>query len=500
MVEHEVRAWRAAESPPRERELAWHIAALAADPGPVAPEVASLVADRVLDDLAVAVAALDRPAPAAARAQALPHHLAPGAPLIGLGRRAAVSPEWAAWANGTAVRELDLHDTYLAADYSHPGDTIPPLLAVAQHAGLSGAALVPAIAVGYEVQMALVRGICLHEHGIDHIAHLAPAVAAGLGALLALPRPVTYQAVQQALHTATATRQSRKGSISSWKAFAPAFAGKVAVEAVDRAMRGQGAPSPIWEGEDGVIARLLGGFEARYTVALPAPGEGCRAILDSYTKEHAAEYQAQAVIDLAFRMRPRVGDTSRVSEVVLHTSHHTHHVIGSGAGDPQKYDPGASRETLDHSVMYIAAVALEDGVWHHGRSYAPERARRPGTVALWRRIRTVEDARWTARYHHPDPARRAFGARMVVTMDDGTVIEDELAVADAHPAGSRPFGRAGHRAKWDALAVPVLGDEEAARVAALAAGLGELTPAALRDLSPAAPAGALGEPVPGGLW
>ena len=40
-----------------------------------------------------------------------------------------VSPEWVAWANGTAVRELDFHDTFLATDYSHPGDNIPPILA-----------------------------------------------------------------------------------------------------------------------------------------------------------------------------------------------------------------------------------------------------------------------------------------------------------------------------------------------------------------------------------
>ena len=40
-----------------------------------------------------------------------------------------------------------------------------------------------------------------------------------------------------------------------------------------------------------------------YEVPLPAPGEPKRAILDSYTKEHSAEYQSQALIDLAFRMR-----------------------------------------------------------------------------------------------------------------------------------------------------------------------------------------------------
>jgi L-alanine-DL-glutamate epimerase-like enolase superfamily enzyme len=71
-------------------------------------------------------------------------------------------------------------------------------------------------------------------------------------------------------------------------------------------------------------------------------------------------------------------------------------VIGLGAGDPQKYDPESSRETLDHSLPYILAVALEDGDWHHERSYTDERRHRPSTVALWRKIRTVEDMKWTA--------------------------------------------------------------------------------------------------------
>src|SRR5690606_41624977 len=70
------------------------------------------------------------------------------------------------------------------------------------------------------------------------------------------------------IYTTTTTRQSRKGAISSWKAYAPAFAGKLAVEAVDRAMRGEGAPSPIYEGEDGVIARLLSGPEDRKSTRL----------------------------------------------------------------------------------------------------------------------------------------------------------------------------------------------------------------------------------------
>ena len=118
------------------------------------------------------------------------------------------------------------------------------------------------------------RSICLHEHKIDHVAHLGPSVAAGIGTMLKLPTEIIYQAVQQALHVTTATRQSRKGEISSWKAYAPSHAGKLAIEAVDRAMLGEGAPSPIYEGEDSVIAWMLGGKTARYTVALPGSGRG----------------------------------------------------------------------------------------------------------------------------------------------------------------------------------------------------------------------------------
>ena len=57
---------------------------------------------------------------------------------------------------------------------------------------------------------------------------------------------------------------------------APAHAGKLAIEAVDRAMRGEKSPSPIYEGEDSVIAWMLGGPNAVYQVPLPAPCEPCR--------------------------------------------------------------------------------------------------------------------------------------------------------------------------------------------------------------------------------
>src|ERR1700681_3381880 len=482
---------------PREEQLAWKLASVAADMVPVQPDVTEQMINRVIDNAAVAIAAINRGPVVAARAMALGHPRNDGASIFGVLSQRCFSPEWAAWANGTAVRELDMHDTFLGADYSHPGDNIPPILAVAQAMTRTGKDLIRGIAAGYEIQIDLVKAICLHGHRIDHIAHLCPAQAAGIGALLDLPVSTIYQAIQQAVHVSFTTRQSRKGEISSWKAFAPAHSGKLAIEAVDRAMRGEDSPSPIYEGEDSVIAWMLDGPQARYEVPLPGPGEPKRGILESFSKEHSAEYQAQALIDLAFRIRGKIADLSQIEKILIHTSHHTHKVIGTGSNDPQKFDPNASRETLDHSVMYIFAVALQDGRWHHTDSYTPERASRPDTVRLWRCVETREDLEWTRRYYSIDPAQKAFGARVEILLQDGSRIDDQLAVADAHPLGANPFSRPDYIRKFMTLTDGIISSKESRRFLDAAQQLPELLVDDLYRLNIVLPENALAKGPPG---
>jgi len=495
MIKHPVRVYRSEENLAREDQLAHKIATVAADPVEVIDEVREMIINRIIDNASVAIASLNRGPIIAARAQALTHGPSSGgsgASVFGISDK--VSPEWAAWANGVAVRELDYHDTFLAAEYSHPGDNIPPILAVAQHTGASGKDLIRGIATGYEIQVDLVKAICLHKHKIDHVAHLGPSAAAGIGTLLGLDTETIFQAVGQGLHTTTATRQSRKGEISTWKAHAPAFAGKMAVEAADRAMRGQTSPVPIYEGEDGVIAWLLDGPDAAYEVPLPEAGEAKRAILDTYTKEHSAEYQAQAWIDLARKLHgehPEAADPKNVKSVLIKTSHHTHYVIGSGANDPQKYDPTASRETLDHSIPYIFTVALQDGAWHHVDSYSPQRAGRADTVELWHKVTTEEDPEWTRRYHSLDISEKAFGGSVEITLNDGTIITDEIAVADAHPLGARPFAREQYINKFRTLATGLVDEAEIDRFIAAAENLENLGAGELDQLNIVAAAGVI---------
>jgi 2-methylcitrate dehydratase len=497
MITHDVRVHPSKDDLKREDQFAWKIAGVAADKVAVDKDVAAMLVNRIIDNASVAIAAINRRPVVSARDMALARPHKGGATVFGVPAAKRVTPEWAAWANGTAVRELDMHDTFLAADYSHPGDNIPPILAVAQTVGKSGRDLLRGLATGYEIQINLVRAISLHQHKIDHIGHLCPAQAAGIGTLLGMKQDLIYQAVQQAVHVSFTTRQSRKGQISSWKAYAPAHSGKLAVEAVDRVLRGEGAPSPIYEGEDSVIAWMLDGPKADYHVSLPAPGEHKRAIMDSFTKEHSAEYQSQALIDLAFRMREQIADFEQIEKIVIHTSHHTHYVIGTGANDPQKMDPKASRETLDHSIMYIFAVALQDGKWHHVDSYASKRAGRADTVRLWHKIETTEDPEWTRRYLSIDPNELSFGGRVEIFMRDGSKLVDEMAVANAHPLGARPFGRDDYIQKFLTLADGIVSTREANRFLEAAQGVASIPAGELHQLNVALPAGTLAVGKPG---
>ncbi len=483
MIVHKVKVCPSKIHLPKKNQLAWKIAEIASDNAKLNNEAVEMTINRIIDNASVAIASLNRRSVISSREMALKHSRKGGATLFGIKSKLKFDCEWAAWSNGTAVRELDFHDTFLAADYSHPGDNIPPLISVAQQNKKSGLDLLKGIITAYEVQVNLVKGICLHKHKVDHIAHLGPSVAAGIGTMLKLNTETIYQAIQQALHTTISTRQSRKGEISSWKAYAPAHAGKLAIEAVDRVMRGEGAPSPIYEGEDSVIARILDGKKAIYKIPLPKKNETKKAILETYTKEYSAEYQSQALIDLAKKLRKNIQNLNQIKKIDIYTSHHTHYVIGTGANDPQKMDPNASRETLDHSIMYIFAVALEDGSWHHVRSYTRARAKRKSTIKIWRSIKTHEDKKWTKKYHDPNPKKKSFGAKVVIILKNGKKIIEQQDKADAHPYGSRPFKRQDYINKFLTLTENILDKKESDRFLKIVQNLKKLKPGQLDRLN-----------------
>ena len=105
----------------------------------------------------------------------------------------------------------------------------------------------------------------------------------------------------------------------------------------------------------------------------------------------------------------------------------------------------------------------------------------------------TEDPDWTRRYHSHDPKEKAFGARAVITFEDGSTLVDELGIANAHPFGARPFGRKEYIQKFRTLTDEILDPKESARFLDLVQRLPDLSAADVLTLNPVAPAGYLKE-------
>ena len=133
--------------------------------------------------------------------------------------------------------------------------------------------------------------------------------------------------------------------------------------------------------------------------------------------------------------------------------------------------------------MYIFAVALEDGKWHHVKSYTSERAKRKSTVELWQKIKTYEDKKWTEKYHDPNPANKCFGGRVTIYMKDGSKLIEERGVADAHPSGKRPFRRNNYIEKFKMLTDGFISNKESRKFLQLVQNLKYLKSKDVKELN-----------------
>ncbi|MEM0912213.1 MAG: MmgE/PrpD family protein [Pseudomonadota bacterium] len=512
---HSVRSEKQSGDLAREDQLAWKLAELTTNAISQSLDAASveMAKNRIIDNAAIALGAANERAVVVARGEGRLVEGAGNATIWGLETR--FHPLAAAFANAVAVRFLDNDDTYLAAEYSHPDDNISPIIAVAQQFGISGEDLLRGIIVAYEVHVALVgtgngTGICLHKHKVDHMTHIAAGTAAGISSMLKLPIEQTYHAINFAVHNSISSRQSRKGDIGAQKEFVPGFSAEIAIKAVHHAMHGLKGPNPVYEGVDSIIRRFLDGRDdskAAYKVELiDAKQMAMRNILKTYPKQHAFEYQGQAIIDLALQMREQLPqnaegevDIAQIQKIVLQTSHHTHHVIGTDANDPQKIDPDAPRGTLDHSIMFAIARCIQAGEFHKDRTYIMTDAEKQVLRNFMTIIETEYDQRWEDLYHDQDPNVQAYGGRMIITLSNGEEIIDEKTRANAHPGGDTPWKRADYIAKLEDYTRDLVSESERSRFIRVVSQLEEMSGEALSEVNLIVDKGNLAEPESRGI-
>jgi len=395
---------------------------IATTPDRLPADTAHEVERRVLDAIGVAVAGFDDAAPVAARAVALLDARADGAVVWGTGERAGA--DVAGFANATAVRCLDFNDTYLSREPLHPSDAIAPLLALAEVERRSGADLVTAIAIAYEVAVRLCDAASLRAHGWDHVNHLAIGVACGAARLLGLDEERTRHALSLTAVPHAAMRQTRAGELSMWKGVAAAEAGRNAVFATRLAGAGMTGPAEPFEGEMAYVRQLLGGEVDLGALAPLEALEPPRAVLGTYIKRWPVEYHAQSAVDAALRLRAELGEAAadRIASVRIETFDAAYQII---AKDREKWDP-RTRETADHSLQYIVTAALLDGDVTL-RTFDETRFRDPRTLELLRTGVTVdEDDELSSGY--PD----GIPNRITVRTRDGVELTREVRYPSGH--------------------------------------------------------------------
>ena len=321
---------------------------------------------------------------AIARRLALAASGTPPARLLGSG--AATSMEMAAFANTVALRYLDYNDTYVSVGSGHPSDMTAACLAVADAVDVDGKRTLLAIVAAYEVFAALADQVPLRARGWDQGVFVVLGVAAGAGLLLGLSTEQMGDALAIAITSSVPTRQTRAGELAMWKGCATAAAARSGVFAALLAKHGMTGPTEAFEGFNGVWELVTGKFQ------LGTLGGEQFGIERTNMKFFPSEYHSQAPLWMALKLRQRVA-IADIAAIRVQTYHIAYSEIGS---EPEKWEP-RTRETADHSLPYLLALALMDGTIRSD-SFDEARIHDAATRALMQKIAIAENADFTQRF------------------------------------------------------------------------------------------------------
>ncbi|RXG94984.1 MmgE/PrpD family protein [Bradyrhizobium zhanjiangense] len=419
---------------------------------------------RVLDTIGVAIAALNAPPVAAIRGLVTELGGRPCSTLIGGGRTA---PDRAAFYNGALSRYLDFMDSYIAAgETCHPSDNLGAVLATAEMREASGADLLTALAVAYQVHTRLSDVAPVRDRGFDHTTQGAYAAAAGAAKALALPSAQIAHAIAISGTANNALRVTRTGALSHWKGLAFPNTAMSATHAALLASRGITGPEAVFEGIKGFKEVISGPFEMNWRQ------EDLEGVRRTIVKRHNAEIHAQSALDAALDIRARPGfEAAAVSAIRLKTFAVAHRIIGGGEEGDKRIV--RTKEEADHSLPYMLAVASIDGEVQP-EQYAPERISAEDVQMLLRKVTVTPDPGLSAQFPQRLPAD------LEIEQKDGTVFRAQR--DDYHGFHTRPFDWAAARRKFDRITSAFTSPSERDALAEVIATLEERPVTALTSL------------------
>jgi len=437
----------------------------------------------LIDSLAVCMGALTHPAAQAARRHAYRFAIDDGCVIWGSHKRAA--PELAALTNGVLLRCYDYNDFFVGQRNSgHPSDIVAGVIAAAEWADADGAALLAALAVGYEVVAAAFDAFSTAPGGWDYTNLVAFGGTCAIARVLGLDAAQTREALAMTVvpHFASDEIESgdlnARGDLTMWKRFNGSDAVRNALQACLLAQVGvEGAVRPF-VGKQGFIQKLANRSEDAVPVLRQrlTPKRPLTRIAETNMKRWPVGSLAQSAIQAALAARTKVADPARIRQVRVFAEEGAYDHLVKIRTAP--YAP-ISRETADHSLPYIVASAVLDG-YVRTDSFSPSRVLEPARQTfVAEKVKAAPEAALgtIAGGKHKRHAAGYLG-RVEIELMDGTLVHGEAKPFPGHP--NNPFTDDDLDEKLRENMEPFAGPEQTAR---LARHLDAMETRAVRDLT-----------------
>lgn len=278
------------------------------------------------------------------------------ATLLGKGMKA--NAQFAALANGVAVRYQDYNDVYFGPAWTaHPSDTIATVLAAAEWSGRTGMELLLGIVIAYEVQLRfsdLPVPRNLWHRGWHHSAACSYAAAAGAGRMLQLDAKQMANAIALSGARSNTFSEIRHGDIPMDKALSATIVASQAILYALLARQGFTGCATLLEGPYGFAQAVAGGVDVEPLV----PQAGDFRIMKIGLKPYPVEGMTPAMVQAAIELKQEHDVKPDEIEAIRILAHEE--AVTKPSWDDRKLAP-VNKETADHSFYYCTAVGLVAG-------------------------------------------------------------------------------------------------------------------------------------------
>jgi 2-methylcitrate dehydratase PrpD len=362
-----------------------------------------------------------------------------------IGTSLVIPAENAAMANGMAGHGDETDDSHLGGRF-HPGcGIVPAALAVAEQQQRSGADLVRAVALGYDMGARLT--ISLGYASPNTATHSTHSLGAAFGAAAAAAALLRFDPIQ-VRHVLSYACQQASGC-PYWhrdtehveKAFD--FGGMGARNGVAAAMMVAAGMSGIEDPFSGT-GNFFFAFGEKPKPAVLTHELGTRfEIMAASIKKWCVGSPIQSVLDAttALIAEHRIG-ADAVKHVAITMPHDRMHIVDN-------------RAMPDVCVQYLAAVAILDGTVSFAAAHDEGRMQDAAVQAMRRRVDLIPSPELTAAV----PARQAI---VEIELADGTRVRHHAKAVRGTP--ENPMTDAEIEAKALDLAAPIIGQERAKRL------------------------------------